>query len=140
LGYFWMSSNRGISRVKKSELISFAEGRLASVTSQSYGVADGMESTECNGGTQYSGWKTREGKLLFACLKSVVVVDPNNLPRNPLAPRVVVEAVKINQQKNVAPGASVPAGIGEVEFQYAGLSYSAPKKVTFQCKLEGYEQ
>jgi len=147
LGYFWMSSNRGISRVKKSELIGFAEGTLASVTSQSYGVADGMESTECNGGTQYSAWKTREGKLLFACLKSVVVVDPRNLSRNLLAPPVVIETVKINrqeaginQQKNVKTEARVPVGIGEVEFQYAALSYSAPKKVTFKCRLEGYEQ
>jgi ligand-binding sensor domain-containing protein/signal transduction histidine kinase/DNA-binding response OmpR family regulator len=140
LGYFWMSSNRGISRVRKSELIAVAEGKLSQVTSQSYGVADGMESSECNGGTQYSGWKTREGKLLFACLKSVVVVDPNNLPTNPLAPPVVIETVKINQQENVAAGASVPVGAGELEFQYAALSYFAPKKVTFKVKLEGYPE
>jgi signal transduction histidine kinase/ligand-binding sensor domain-containing protein/DNA-binding response OmpR family regulator len=140
LGYFWMSSNRGIFRVKKSELIEVAEGRMSHIASQSYGVADGMESSECNGGTQYSGWKTRDGKLLFACLKSVVVVDPNHLPRNPLAPPVVIEAVKINQQENVTPGSSVPAGAGELEFQYAALSYFAPKKVSFKCKLEGFEQ
>jgi signal transduction histidine kinase/ligand-binding sensor domain-containing protein/CheY-like chemotaxis protein len=141
LGYFWMSSNRGIFRVKKSELIAFAEGKLARVVSQSYGVTDGMESTECNGGSQYSAWKTKEGKLLFACLKSVVVVDPNSLRRNPVAPPVAIEAVKINQQEvPVDRKATVPVGIGEVEFQYAALSYVAPKKVTFKCKLEGYDQ
>ncbi|MGZ4871049.1 MAG: two-component regulator propeller domain-containing protein [Candidatus Angelobacter sp.] len=140
LGNFWMSSNRGIFRVKKSELIEVAEGSLSSFASQSYGVADGMESSECNGGSQYSGWKTRDGKLLFACLKSVVVVDPNHLPRNPLQPPVVIEAVKINQQENVAPGASMPAGAGELEFKYAALSYFAPQKVTFKCMLEGFEE
>jgi signal transduction histidine kinase/ligand-binding sensor domain-containing protein/CheY-like chemotaxis protein len=140
LGNFWMSSNRGIFRVKKSELIEVAAGRLSSFTSQSYGVADGMESVECNGGSQYSGWKTRDGKLLFACLKSVVVVDPNNLPRNPLQPPVVIETVKINQQENVAPGASLPAGAGELEFKYAALSYFAPEKVIFKCMLEGFER
>ncbi|HWS17000.1 MAG TPA: two-component regulator propeller domain-containing protein, partial [Candidatus Elarobacter sp.] len=140
LGNFWMSSNRGIFRVKKSELIEVAAGRLSSFTSQSYGVADGMESVECNGGSQYSGWKTRDGKLLFACLKSVVVVDPNNLPRNPLQPPVVIETVKINQQENVAPGARLPAGAGELEFKYAALSYFAPEKVIFKCMLEGFEK
>ncbi|HEY5028498.1 MAG TPA: response regulator, partial [Candidatus Angelobacter sp.] len=140
LGNFWMSSNRGIFRVKKSELIEVAAGRLSSFTSQSYGVADGMESVECNGGSQYSGWKTRDGKLLFACLKSVVVVEPNNLPRNPLQPPVVIETVKINQQGNVAPGASLPAGAGELEFKYAALSYFAPEKVIFKCMLEGFEK
>jgi len=140
LGNFWMSSNRGIFRVKKSELIEVAEGRLSSFKSQSYGVADGMESSECNGGSQYSGWKTRDGKVLFACLKSVVVVDPNNLPRNPLQPPVVIEEVKINQHENVASGSSIPPGAGELEFNYAALSYLAPQKVTYKCRLEGYEE
>ena len=139
LGNLWMSSNHGIFSVKKSDLNAVADGMMTHVVTQGYGVADGMESSECNGGTQYSGWKTKDGKLLFACLKSVVVVDPNNLPRNPLAPPVVIEAVKINQQQNVAPGASIPVGVGELEFQYAALSYFAPKRVSFKCKLEGYE-
>jgi signal transduction histidine kinase/CheY-like chemotaxis protein/ligand-binding sensor domain-containing protein len=152
-GYFWMSSNRGIFRVKKSELIKFADGNATSVESQAYSVADGMESSECNGGTQYSGWKTRDGKLLFACLKSVVVVDPNNLPTNVLSPPVAIEAVTINQQQqDIAPATSinqwqdngkeisVPVGAGEVEFKYAALSYFAPKKVTYLCMLEGNDQ
>ena len=139
LGYFWMSSNLGISRVKKSDLVAFADGKLSKVVSQSYGLADGMESTECNGGTQYSAWKTRDGKLLFACLKSVVVVDPNSLQPNQLAPPVVVEGVKINQV-NQMKGARVPVGAGEVEFNYAALTYVAPKKVTYECKLEGYPE
>jgi signal transduction histidine kinase/CheY-like chemotaxis protein/ligand-binding sensor domain-containing protein len=140
LGNFWMSSNRGIFRVKKSELIEVADGRLSGISSHSYGVADGMESSECNGGSQYSGLKTRDGKLLFACLKSVVVVDPNNLPHNPLQPPVVLETVKINQQENLVSGVSLPAGVGELEFKYAALSYFAPEKVSFKCKLEGFEK
>lgn len=139
-GNFWMSSNRGISKVQKKELIDVIEGRLTAVHSQAFGVADGMVSSECNGGTQYSGWKTNQGKLLFACLKSVVVVDPNHLPRNPLPPPVVIESVKINQQEKVAPDSSVPTGPGELEFHYAALSYFAPEKVSYKCKLEGYEQ
>jgi len=137
LGNFWMSSNHGIFRAKRSELMAVADGTLSQVESQSYGVADGMESSGCNGGSQYSSWKTKDGKLLFACLKSVVVVDPEHLPHNPLEPTVVIESVTINQNENVAPGASVLAGAGELDFHYAALSYFAPKKVTFKVKLEG---
>jgi signal transduction histidine kinase/ligand-binding sensor domain-containing protein/DNA-binding response OmpR family regulator len=137
LGNFWMSSNHGIFRAKRSELMAVADGTLSQIESQSYGVADGMETSECNGGSQYSSWKTKDGKLLFACLKSVVVVDPDHLPYNPLEPPVVIESVSINQNKNVAPGATVSAGAGELDFQYAALSYYAPKKVTFKVKLEG---
>ncbi|HZI55425.1 MAG TPA: two-component regulator propeller domain-containing protein [Verrucomicrobiae bacterium] len=141
LGYFWMSSNRGIFRVKKSDLVDFADRKITKVVSQSYGVADGMESAECNGGTQYSGWKTRDGKLLFACLKSVVVVDPNHLPINRLVPQVAIESVKINQQEeDVASGATISGGADVLEFHYASLSYFAPKRVRFRCKLEGFDE
>ena len=140
LGNFWMSSNVGIFKVKKTELVDVVEGKLKQVHSQAYGVADGMMSSECNGGSQYSGWKTKQGKLLFACLKSVVIVDPNHLPLNPLPPPVVIETVKINQQEKMAASARVPVGTGEVEFHYSALSYFAPEKVAFKCKLEGYEQ
>src|SRR5262249_14966958 len=139
-GNFWMSSNRGIFKVRKQELIDVVEGRLKTVHSQAYGPADGMMSSECNGGSQYSGWKTRQGKLLFACLNSVVVVDPKHVPVNPLAPPVVIESVRINQQEKAHPGASVPVGAGELEFQYSALSYFAPEKVEFKCKLEGYDR
>jgi ligand-binding sensor domain-containing protein/signal transduction histidine kinase/CheY-like chemotaxis protein len=139
-GNFWMSSNRGIFKVRKQELIDVVEGQLDKVHSQAYGPADGMMSSECNGGSQYSGWKTRQGKLLFACLNSVVVVDPSHLPVNPWPPPVIIETVKINQQEKALPGASVPVGTGELEFQYSALSYFAPEKVEFRCKLEGYDK
>ncbi|HEU4413606.1 MAG TPA: response regulator, partial [Candidatus Angelobacter sp.] len=140
LGNFWLSSNRGIARVSKKQLLDVMDGRAQTVHSQKFGVADGMSSSECNGGSQYSGWKTREGKLLFACLKSVVVVDPANLPRNPLPPPVVIESAKINQEEKVGPRASVPAGAGELELRFAALSYYAPEKVSYKCKLEGYDK
>ena len=137
LGNFWMSSTRGIFRAKKSELIAVADGALSQLESQSYGVAEGMESSECNGDGQYSSWKAKDGKLLFACLKSVVVVDPEHLPSNPLQPPVVIDTVTANQNEIVTPGASVPAGAGELDFHYAALTYVAPRKVTYKCKLEG---
>src|SRR5262249_37454268 len=51
-GNFWMSSNRGIYRVSLKELNDFADRKVNSVTSTSYGISDGMYSSECNGGFQ----------------------------------------------------------------------------------------
>jgi len=144
LGNFWMSSSHGIFRAKRSELMAVADGPLKQLESQSYGVADGMQSSECNNGSQYASWKTRDGKLLFACLKSVVVIDPEHLPHNPLQPPVVIESVTINQKEvttnqneNGVPVARALAGAGELDFHYAALTYLAPRKVTFKCTLEG---
>jgi ligand-binding sensor domain-containing protein len=48
---FWFSSNRGIYRVPRQQLVDVASGRAARVDSVSYGPSDGMLSAECNGGT-----------------------------------------------------------------------------------------
>ena len=135
----WMSSNRGLFRVSKSSLEDFAAGRTARISSTVYGVADGLPTTDFNGGDQAMGLRTREGKLVFATSRGAVEVDPGHLRTNPLAPPVVIEESLINQMQ--APDqASVPVGRGELEFHFAGLSFVEPSRVVFKYKLEGFDK
>jgi PAS domain S-box-containing protein len=137
-GALWMSSNHGIFRVSRRELNEFAEGKIRAITSITYGVAEGMKTSECNGGFQPAGWKARDGKLWFPTIQGIVVIDPNKTNR--LTPPVAVEQV-------VADGASVevwnpivlPPGRGDVQIHYTGLSFIAPLKVRFKYQLRGYD-
>ncbi len=140
LGNFWMSSNLGIFRVSKQELVAFAQGRISRINSISYGMSDGMLGTECNGGSQNAAWKTREGTLLFACVRGIVAITPGSVAPNPLPPPVVVERAVINGRQVSQGNAPIPTGRGELEFHFAGLSYLAPEKVAFKYKLEGFDK
>ena len=137
----WMSSNRGIFKVSKRDLDDFAAGRIKTITSVSYGIADGMKSSECNGGSQPSGWKSRDGRLWFATIRGVVSIDPANIKINRLPPPVVIEEAIIHQNK-VRPSqkVSLPAGEGELEFRYTALSLVDPSRVKFKYKLEGFDK
>jgi len=138
--FLWMSCNKGIYRVDKDELNKFADGEIASVTCASYGISDGMITTECNGNSQPAGCKMRDGKLIFPTVKGVVVIDPKDLRTNSIMPPVVIEESVIDGKLYVSKlSAFAPAGKGELEFQYAGLSYIAPEKVRFKYMLEGYD-
>jgi signal transduction histidine kinase/ligand-binding sensor domain-containing protein/CheY-like chemotaxis protein len=139
-GNFWMSSNLGIFRVKKSELTAFAEGKIFKIHSISYGVSDGMADIECNGGSQNSGQKTSSGTLLFACVRGMVAVTPSLLTTNSLPPPVVIEQAQINGIDITGGEKPTAVGRGELEFHFAGLSYLAPEKVTFKYKLEGFDK
>jgi ligand-binding sensor domain-containing protein len=44
-GWFWMSCNRGIYRIRKQELLDFAEGRIKAVSSLAYNASDGLPSS-----------------------------------------------------------------------------------------------
>lgn len=138
-GNFWMSGNRGIFRASRKELSDFADGKTAAFTCISYGVADGMPSSECNGGGQPGGWKSRDGRLWFPTIKGVVVVDPRQM--NDLPPPVHIEHMLVNKMPmNLWQQIEAPPGQGDLEIHYTALSLVAPEKVRFKYRLEGYDQ
>ena len=138
-GFMWMSSNRGIYRVAKSELEDFAGRKIGKITSRAFNTADGMKSVECNGGHQPAAWKASNGKVLFASVNGVVAVDPGNVMPTRVAPLVVIESASINS-RDTAGEARVPVGRGDLEFQYAALSFSDPSRIQFKYKLHGFDK
>ncbi len=138
-GNLWMSSNRGLFRARKSDLNDFASGKIATIMSTSYGTADGLLTTDFNGGEQATGLKTLNGKLLFATSIGLVEVDPHHLRTNKLAPPVVIEDALVDKV-SISNKHRVPVGRGELEFHFAGLSFVAPEKVVFRYKLEGFDK
>lgn len=140
LGYLWMSGNRGVYRVARRDLESFARGLAGSLRCDSFGEADGMKSAECNGGFVPSGQRTRDGRLWFPTMRGVSVVDPSKLLFNKLAPPVLVERVVVNGAALDADEPVVlPPGRNRVEIHYTGLSFVAPSKVKFRYLLDGFE-
>ena len=139
-GNFWMTGNKGISRVARQELDELAAGTISSVTSVAYDMADGMKSSECNGGAQPAGWKARDGRLWFPTVRGVVVLDPRQIAANDVAPQVAIEDVLVNRRlEDPAREIEVPPGPGDVEIHYTALSFSAPQHVRFKYKLAGLD-
>lgn len=137
-GNFWMSCNRGIYRVARQQLNAFADGKIARLNSISYGKADGLLETECNGGQQPAGIRARDGKLWFPTQRGVAVIDPNSITTNPYAPPVLLETAKIDGaavalQDRIA----IAAGQNNLEISYTGLSFVKPEAVKFRYKMDG---
>jgi diguanylate cyclase (GGDEF)-like protein/PAS domain S-box-containing protein len=138
-GYFWMSCNKGIFRVSRQQLDDFAEGLAPKVTSINYGRSEGMASRECNGGTQPVAWKTNDGKLWFATVKGVAMIDPNRA-RASAAPPVMIQTISADRHPIDPTGPiTVAAGTKTLEFRYAGINLAAPEKVHYQYRLEGFD-
>ncbi|HXF06711.1 MAG TPA: sigma 54-interacting transcriptional regulator [Blastocatellia bacterium] len=138
-GNLWMSGNRGIFRVSRRELNDFAQRKIRSITCLSYGIADGMKSSECNGGFQPAGWKTRDGRLWFPTFKGVVVIDPRRI--STLAPPVAIEKIISDQNLiDVQNAVTLPPGRGDLEIHFTAISFIVPEKVRFRYRLEGYDR
>ena len=139
-GNLWMSCNVGIFRVSKRELNDYAAGKIKSISCISYGTADGMKTFECNGGYQQSASKSADGRLWFATLNGVAVIDPNQIKLNAVPPPVAIESAMIDRRRADPDGTvDIAPGYGELEFVYTALSFVAPEKIRFKYRLDGFE-
>lgn len=145
-GNYWMSSHGGIMCVSKEELNRCADRQLASVHCRTLDRGDGLPTLECSGGLQPAGCRTPDGKLWFPTSKGLVVLDPAEVRTNPYPPPVLIEEWLVNgrPRTNSADGAAATVcqllpGQNRFEFRYTALSFVAPEKVLFKCRLEGLE-
>ena len=141
-GNFWMSSNQGIYRVNRQQLLDFADGKISSIVSTAFGKSDGMLSTECNGGRQPAGIKASDGRLWFPTQDGAAIVDPESVAFNPLPPPVVIETVKIENQMldNFQTAIELQPGQENLEIGYTGLSFIKPEQIRFRYRLEGLDK
>jgi ligand-binding sensor domain-containing protein len=136
----WMSGPRGIARVPWSGFTDLDRGAVDRLPSRSFGVADGMMSAECQGMRWPAGFRDSTGRLWFPTSKGVALADPARLPPDGPPPPVVFEAVRAGRTGfAVDRPISVPPGRGDLEITYAGLSFSAPERVSFRYRLDGFD-
>jgi hypothetical protein len=137
-GNLWLSSNQGIFRLSLEELNDFADEKTPSISPVSYGVAEGMRSTESNDGSP-AGWKTADGRIWFPTLRGVVAIDPNAGDRLP--PPVVLEEAWANKLPLGRDGqTSIPPGNYTFDFRFTALSFSAPEKLCFKYRLDPFDK
>lgn len=140
----WLGSNNGIMRVAKQELAEVAEGRKNLLELFACGVGEGMVSPRCSGGLSPAGLKTADGKLWFPTTEGLVMIDPVHLKQtiNPRPPPVYVEEVRANGQLAASsPGSllNFTPGTHRLEFVYTALNLTAPERVRFKYRLDGFD-
>jgi ligand-binding sensor domain-containing protein/signal transduction histidine kinase len=163
-GYYWLGSAGGIVRVSRQELDRCADGQIDKIAGTTYGVWDGLPTSECSGGFQPSSCRTADGRLWFPTRKGLVCVDPSSIQTNTPPPPVVVEqfladgvpyslwghqarALMRGQPKSLVPLSlrtdSKPLVVGpgrqRLEFHFTALSLAASERVEFRYQLAGYD-
>jgi signal transduction histidine kinase/CheY-like chemotaxis protein/AraC-like DNA-binding protein len=136
----WMSSNRGIFWVNRTEASAVAEGRTARVQSTGYSERDGMRNREANGGVQPSGARGLDGRLWFPTQDGVVVVDPKRTRSRAVSVPVLVEQV-VSGDSTILPnrnGVQLAPTQRDVRIDFTALTFLEPRNVHFRYRLEGY--
>jgi ligand-binding sensor domain-containing protein/signal transduction histidine kinase len=138
-GHLWFATGNGIARCD-------CEGMRAAGCSHwiEFGAADGLRSRETATNSHPSAWRSRDDHLWFATPKGLVEVDPAHFPVNTVPPPVALERFAVDDVAQALHAAGlfvvVPAGHVHFQFDYAGLSFTAPQKVRYRYMLEGFDR
>jgi diguanylate cyclase (GGDEF)-like protein len=141
-GTLWAGGNQGIFSLHIEDLDHLDQGLLKTVPTTLYGSADGVHSFPL----AYMALRAQDGTLWFKGDRGVTIVDPKHIPSNPLPPPTLIEQVQVDHRllgsavHSTLPPATLPPGQGELEIHYTGLSLTAPERVRFRYKLEGFDK
>jgi len=141
-GYLWMSSNKGVSRVSRRELDAVARGdpEHKRVTSLNFDQRDGMRTAECNGNTQPSGWRAKDGRLWFANFSGAIVVDPVRVRASRPPPEVRIEEVRVQGKLvPVEDRVELPPGGARLEIRFTAFTPVDAARLPFRYRLEGHD-
>jgi len=140
LGHLWFATGNGIARCDCTGKNMQPQGCTHWIE---FGPADGIHSRETATNSHPSAWRSRDGHLWFATPKGLVEVDPAHFPVNTVPPPVALERFAVDDRSQTLLGAAstlpIQAGHVHFEFDYAGLSFTAPQKVRYRYMLEGFD-
>jgi signal transduction histidine kinase len=140
-GYLWLSTADGLTRCDGN--MTDIQWLVSADTCIDFGAADGLRSRETATNSHPSAWRSRDGHLWFATPKGLVEVDPAHFPVNSVAPPVALERFAVDDLpqalRTAGSEVEIPAGHVHFQFDYAGLSFTAPQKVRYRFMLEGFD-
>jgi len=137
--HLWLATSSGLTRCDRGG--SGITRMIHIANCIDFGPADGLRSRETATNSHPSAWRSRDGHLWFATPKGLVEVDPAHFPVNTVPPPVALERFAVDDvaQRLPASPLTVHAGHNHFQFDYAGLSFTAPQKVRYRYMLQGFD-
>ena len=141
-GWLWLTSAKGIFRVRKHDLETLRPGNNEGVPCIVYGKADGLESIVCDSMATPAVWKTADDRLYFATTKGLAITDAQDTNVDLSPPPVYIEKVEVDRKPAPPSGGqsmTIPPSHGELDIRYAALDLRAPEKCRFRYRLDGVD-
>jgi signal transduction histidine kinase len=95
-GHFWISTNKGLFEIPKSDLINFFESRRKSLFFRYYDKNDGFLTNEFNGGCQPCGVRMENGTISLPSMNGLIWFRPQQSGKGSLANSFIFENAEID--------------------------------------------
>lgn len=140
--HLWISTNKGLMRISKSELNRYADGATDVLSVAGFDERDGMKNREANGGVQSAGILTADRRLWFPNQKGITIINPADSGTDvPLPLSIpVIEHISLSDSTIRVAGKShiqLPKGERNIRFKFTAPNFAHPDRVWFNYRLSG---
>ncbi len=138
-GNFWFTSNKGLSRVSKKELLYLIEGKISRVNVTVFTTEDGLLTDEFNGNSNFSSVKLQDGTLLFPSMNGIVAVEPSINKLGFKYHKVFIDKVIVNNKLFWNDSViEVPNDKNNITLHFSAISFYKPNSVKIRFRIKGY--
>jgi signal transduction histidine kinase/ligand-binding sensor domain-containing protein len=136
-GRLWVSTNRGIAVVGKTELHAVADGRARTLAPVVLGMERGVP--EATFGSP-AGFADAGGRLWFGTIDGAVRLDAAAFPFNTTPPVARVEEVRADDRPlPLGPTVRIPPLTTRLRVSYTAFSLLYPERMRFRFRVEGVD-
>ena len=137
-GDLWVGGAKSVVRLNRASLEAVARRERERLECQVFDSHDGLPGS-VRFGHQPACWKASDGRIWFATLRGIAVVDPKEvLPKLPpptvAITEVMVEGKPWGDGEATGRPLRLPAGVGQLSITYSAVRLGAPERLRFQCR------
>jgi len=140
-GELWLNGVEGAYRISAEALAAWLAGRSRTVEFERFGSQDGIQGHAS--GLAPSMYRSASGRLWLATSNAIATIDPARIPRNPLAPTVLIHGAESGGKHFVTDtvtSLTLPKGSSELSLSFTALNLSMPERVKFRYRLAGLDE
>ncbi len=141
LGYFWMGSTSGITRVNREQLLDYARGNLQELDTSFFTIRDGLSGSSKYGNHQPTAGIGPDGKIYFPGTNGVSIVEPERIIINDTPPVTRIEQILVDlENAPLEERLRLTHEARALEIQYTAPTFTSPGEVRFKYRLYPFEQ
>jgi len=137
-GDTWLTGADEVLRVASDRLENAFSNPSERLPIQIFGPADGLRSRP-HSHSRHAIVQGGDGRLWVATQSGTLWLDPNDITRSGMSPRVAVSALIADKVYRDPTSLTLPAGTSNIQIDFAALSFSNPRAARVRYRIEGQD-
>ena len=136
-GFFWITTNRGLFRVKKQDLYDYASGKKKNVYYYYYNKNSGFATNEFNGGCYPCGAYLNNEEIFFPSMNGIVYFKPSDVEIKEPNNDIFIDKVEIDNKLVNTTNLKIDRNFNRIKFYVYSPFYGNAYNQNIETQLSG---